>query len=86
MFVLLVVQADTGALSGYRRDATVRSVGIGWRETAAAIEARGANGSHIVLASIRHHRWLAFHLPKGPACAAEQRIAGSTCPSPIQRS
>ena len=33
MFALLVVQANTGALSGYRRDATVRSVGVGWRDT-----------------------------------------------------
>ena len=32
MFVLLVVQANTGVLSGYRRDATVRSVGVGWRD------------------------------------------------------
>src|SRR6202790_380022 len=39
MFALLIVQADTGALTGYRRDATVRSVGVGWRELADAIEA-----------------------------------------------
>src|ERR1700722_16025771 len=31
MFALLIVQANTGVLSGYRRDATVRSVGVGWR-------------------------------------------------------
>src|SRR6516165_8234021 len=31
MFVALIVQANTGILSGYRRDATVRSVGVGWR-------------------------------------------------------
>src|SRR5215475_4567462 len=35
MFVALIVQANTGILSGYRRDATVRSVGVGWRELAA---------------------------------------------------
>src|SRR6266436_3584818 len=35
MFALLIVQANTGWLSGYRRDATVRSVGVGWRELAA---------------------------------------------------
>ena len=34
MFVLLIVQANTGVLTGYRRDATVRSVGVGWRELA----------------------------------------------------
>src|SRR5205823_1910255 len=32
LFVLLIVQANTGWLTGYRRDATVRSVGIGWRD------------------------------------------------------
>src|ERR1700712_1222670 len=39
MFALLIVQANTGALSGYRRDATVRSVGAGRREPA------GGNGA-----------------------------------------
>src|SRR3954467_154575 len=39
VFVLLIVQANTGVLSGYRRDATVRSVGVGWREMAGEIEA-----------------------------------------------
>src|SRR3954447_2680683 len=40
MFALLVVQANTGVLSGYRRDASVRSVGIGWGGTAAGSESR----------------------------------------------
>ena len=39
MFVGLVVQVNTGLLSGYRRDVSVRSVGVGWRELAAEIEA-----------------------------------------------
>src|SRR6478736_1704632 len=39
LFAALIVQADTGMLSGYRRDATVRSVGVGWREIAREIEA-----------------------------------------------
>src|SRR5947208_498132 len=30
MFAMLIVQANTGALTGYHRDATVRSVGVGW--------------------------------------------------------
>src|SRR5438132_888955 len=73
MFVLLVVQADTGALSGYRRDATVRSVGVGWRETAGAIEAaRARTGATCVLASdYGTAGWLAFYLPKG-TCVAQQ--------------
>src|ERR1700680_4471989 len=51
MFALLIVQANTGALTGYRRDATVRSVGVGWRELADEIEAvRGRVGAACGLA------------------------------------
>src|ERR1700754_1232268 len=50
MFVALIVQANTGILSGYRRDATVRSVGVGWREVAGEIGAlRGRTGAACVL-------------------------------------
>ena len=58
MFALLVVQANTGVLSGYRRDATVRSVGVGWRETAGEIEAvRARVGAGLrARAGLRHHR------------------------------
>src|SRR5476651_2543821 len=64
MFALLIVQANTGVLSGYRRDATVRSVGIGWRDLAAAIEAvRVRNGATCVLApDYGTTGWLAFYL------------------------
>ena len=85
MFVLLVVQADTGALSGYRRDATVRSVGVGWRETADGIEAaRARAGATCVLASdYGTTAWLAFHLPKG-TCVVQhtQRIRWVNMPEP----
>ena len=58
MFALLVVQANTGALSGYRRDATVRSVGVGWRETGR--RDRGGAGARRrdlrARAGLRHHR------------------------------
>src|SRR6202048_3505439 len=51
MFALLIVQADTGALTGHRRDATVRSVGVGWRELADGVEAvRSRVGASCVLA------------------------------------
>src|ERR1700712_3341977 len=51
MFALLIVQANTGVLSGYRRDASVRSVGIGWRQLAGEIEAvRVRSGAACVLA------------------------------------
>ncbi len=85
MFVALVVQADTGWLSGYRRDATVRSIGIGWRETAAAIEAaRSRAGATCVLASdYGTTGWLAFYLPKG-TCVTQhsQRIRWVNMPGP----
>jgi 4-amino-4-deoxy-L-arabinose transferase-like glycosyltransferase len=85
MFVLLVVQADTGMLSGYRRDATVRSVGVGWRETADAIEAaRARTGATCVLASdYGTTGWLAFYLPKG-TCVTQhsQRIRWINMPEP----
>src|SRR3984885_14342504 len=65
MFALLIVQANTGALSGYRRDATVRSVGVGWIELAAAIETvRARVGAACVLApDYGTTGWLAFFLP-----------------------
>src|SRR4030088_2429236 len=39
MFALLIVQANTGALTGFRRDATVRSGGVGLRELHSGIQA-----------------------------------------------
>jgi hypothetical protein len=73
MFALLIVQADTGWLSFYRRDATVRSVGVGWRELAGEIEAiRKRTGATCVLApDYGTTSWLAFYLPPG-TCVAQQ--------------
>jgi Dolichyl-phosphate-mannose-protein mannosyltransferase len=67
MFAALIVQANTGILSGYRRDATVRSVGVGWRELAGGIEAvRARTGATCVLApDYGTTGWLAFYLPRG---------------------
>jgi Dolichyl-phosphate-mannose-protein mannosyltransferase len=77
MFALLIVQANTGVLSGFRRDATVRSVGVGWRELAAEIEAvRERTGAVCVLApDYGTTSWLAFYLPRG-TCVVQptQRI------------
>jgi 4-amino-4-deoxy-L-arabinose transferase-like glycosyltransferase len=72
MFVGLVVQVNTGLLSGYRRDASVRSIGVGWRELAAEIEAaRVKTGARCVLAqSYGVAGWLKFYLPKG-TCVAQ---------------
>ena len=85
MFALLVVQANTGLLSGYRRDATVRSVGVGWRETASEIEkVRVRVGATCVLApDYGTIGWLAFHLPKGTCVAQQnQRIRWVNMPEP----
>lgn len=73
MFAALIVQANTGWLSGYRRDATVRSVGVGWRELAGQIEAvRAQTGATCVLAAdYGTTSWLAFHLPPG-TCVVQQ--------------
>jgi 4-amino-4-deoxy-L-arabinose transferase-like glycosyltransferase len=85
MFALLIVQANTGALSGFRRDATVRSVGVGWRELAANIEAvRARTGATCVLApDYGTTGWLAFYLPKG-TCVVQptQRIRWVNMPEP----
>ena len=85
MFALLIVQANTGWLSGYRRDATVRSVGVGWRELAAGIEAvRVRTGAACVLApDYGTTGWLAFYLPKG-SCVVQptQRIRWVNMPAP----
>ena len=85
LFVLLTVQADTGVFSGYRRDATVRSVGVGWREMAGEIEAvRARAGATCVLApDYGTTGWLAFYLPKGTCVAQQsQRIRWVNMPEP----
>jgi Dolichyl-phosphate-mannose-protein mannosyltransferase len=85
LFALLIVQANTGLLSGYRRDATVRSVGVGWPEIAREIEAtRLRVGATCVLApDYGTTSWLAFYLPKG-SCVAQQaqRIRWVNSPEP----
>jgi 4-amino-4-deoxy-L-arabinose transferase-like glycosyltransferase len=67
MFVALLVQANTGVLTGFRRDASVRSVGVGWHSLAAEIEeARVRTGASCVLApDYGTASWLTFYLPKG---------------------
>ena len=85
MFALLIVQANTGVLSGYRRDATVRSVGVGWPELAGQIEAvRARIGASCVLApDYGTTGWLAFYLPKGTCVAQKsQRIRWVNMPEP----
>jgi hypothetical protein len=77
MFAGLVAQANTGALTGFRRDASVRSVGVGWESLAAEIEAvRIRLGASCVLApDYGTASWLSFYLPRG-SCVVQptQRI------------
>ncbi|MEH2561004.1 glycosyltransferase family 39 protein [Bradyrhizobium sp. AZCC 2289] len=85
MFALLIVQANTGALTAYRRDATVRSVGVGWRDLAREIEAvRARTGASCVFApDYGTTGWLAFYLPKGTCVAQQsQRIRWVNMPEP----
>ncbi len=85
MFALLVAQANTGILSGYRRDATVRSVGVGWHELAGQIEAvRARVGATCLLAAdYGTASWLTFYLPRG-TCVVQpiQRIRWVNMPEP----
>lgn len=78
------MQANTGVFTGYGRDATVRSVGVGWRELAASIEAvRLRTGAVCVLAPDYGTTWLSFYLPKG-SCVVQptQRIRWVNMPEP----
>lgn len=85
MFATLIVQANTGVLSLYRRDVTVRSVGVGWPELARQIEAvRMRVGASCVLApDYGTTAWLAFYLPRG-TCVIQpsQRIRWVNMPEP----
>jgi hypothetical protein len=85
MFAALIVQSNTGVLSGFRRDATVRSVGVDWPRLAREIEAvRLRTGATCVLApDYGTTSWLAFYLPKD-VCVAQptQRIRWVSRPEP----
>jgi Dolichyl-phosphate-mannose-protein mannosyltransferase len=85
MFALLVVQANTGVLTGYRRDATLRSVGVGWRELASRIEeVRIRVGASCVLVpDYGTTSWLAFYMPEG-TCVVQptQRFRWVNMPEP----
>jgi Dolichyl-phosphate-mannose-protein mannosyltransferase len=85
LFALLVVQADTGLLTGYRRDSTARSVGVGWRELAGEIEAvrQRVGASCVLVPDYGTTSWLAFYLPKG-TCVLQptQRIRWVNMPEP----
>jgi len=77
MFAGLIVQANTGVLTGFGRDATVRSVGVGWRELASEIEAvRARTGATCLLVpDYGTTSWLTFYMPRGTCVVQpDQRI------------
>lgn len=85
LWLALVVQTDTGILSGYRRDPTVRSIGLGWPALATEIEAlRRANGAGCVIGpDYGTTSWLKFYLPHDICVESRiQRIRWVNMPPP----
>ena len=66
LFVVLIVQTNTGIFTGFRRDATMRSVGVGWPELAREIEALRIkhNANCVMAADYATTSWMMFYLPK----------------------
>jgi len=85
LFVVLLVQTNTGLLTGYRRDASVRAVGVGFARMAGEIEAvRRRVGASCVLADdYGNVGWLSFYLPKG-SCVVQrnERYRWTNMPEP----
>jgi len=75
LFVVLIMQANTGLLTGFRRDATVRSVGVGWPDLANEIETLRIkqNANCVMAADYGTTSWLMFYLPKGTCVAQYQQ-------------
>lgn len=67
IFLFLIVQTNTGFFTGYRRDASVRSVGVGWTDMAQEIEGmRKLTGAACILGQdYGSTAWMMFYLPKG---------------------
>lgn len=75
LFVVLIAQTNTGVFTGFRRDATVRSVGVGWPALADEIEAIRLkhNANCVLAADYGTTSWLMFYLPKGTCVAQFQQ-------------
>jgi hypothetical protein len=85
LLLALIVQANSGLLTGYRRDPTVKSIGVGFRELAAEIEAvRQRTGATCVLApDYGTTAWLTFYMPPGTCVVSRiQRIRWVNMPEP----
>lgn len=75
LFVVLIVQTNTGLFTGLRRDATVRSVGVGWPDLAKEIETLRIkqNANCVMAADYGTTSWLMFYLPKATCVAQYQQ-------------
>lgn len=75
LFAVLIVQTNTGLFTGFRRDATVRSVGVGWPALADEIEAirLKQNATCVFAADYGTTSWLMFYLPRGTCVAQFQQ-------------
>ncbi|CAN5385600.1 glycosyltransferase family 39 protein [soil metagenome] len=85
LFAVLIVQTNTGLFTGFRRDATMRSVGVGWPHLAQEIETiRIAQKADCILASdYGTTSWLMFYLPKGTCVTQrQQRYRWTFIPEP----
>lgn len=85
----LIVQANTGALSGYRRDATARSVGVGWRRAGFRDRSSARTGRRDLRAGagLRHHRLARVSFAGLERVVVQQEPAHPiTCPSRIRHS
>lgn len=85
ILLALVLQANTGALNGNRRDGTARTIGAGWSALAPQIEdARIRSGAACVLGNdYVTTAWLAFYLPKGSCVTIRaERIRWVNTPDP----
>lgn len=73
LFLALIVQTNTGILTGYKRDASVRSVGVGWPVLAQEIEGmRKLSGAQcLITKDYGSTSWLMFYMPKG-TCIAQR--------------
>jgi hypothetical protein len=85
LLLLLIVQANSGIFTLYKRDATVRSVGVGWPELARQIDAiaKANHATCIMAPDYGTTSWLMFYLPPG-ACVVQQgqRIRWLNTPEP----
>ncbi|QDL98422.1 glycosyltransferase family 39 protein [Rhodopseudomonas palustris] len=88
LFALVVVQVNTGTLTGYRRDATVRSVGVGVAEMVAQIDQvrRRVGATCVLTDDYGTTGWLAFYLPPG-TCVVQrgERFRWLAAPAPTPR-